>query len=57
VENIGARRLHTILERIIEDISFNCDKYKNQTVVIDEDQVTGSLKDLIAKTDVSKFIL
>lgn len=57
VENIGARRLHTVLERIMEDISFNCDKYKNQTVELGEEDVKKYLGDMLLKTDLSRFIL
>lgn len=57
VENIGARRLHTVLERIMEDISFNCDKYKGTTVVVEEEDVKRHLGDMLLKTDLSRFIL
>jgi len=57
VENIGARRLHTIIERIIEDISFNCDAHAGKTVELDEKQVVDALGDLLKKTDLTKFIL
>eukprot|EP01111_Echinosteliopsis_oligospora_P015140 TRINITY_DN5881_c0_g1_i1.p1 TRINITY_DN5881_c0_g1~~TRINITY_DN5881_c0_g1_i1.p1 ORF type:complete len:544 (-),score=129.80 TRINITY_DN5881_c0_g1_i1:33-1664(-) len=57
VENIGARRLHTILERIMEDISFNCDKYKGQTVTIDEADIKKHVGEMMLKTDLSRFIL
>jgi ATP-dependent HslUV protease ATP-binding subunit HslU len=57
VENIGARRLHTVIERITEDISFNCDQYVGQEVIIDENRVKQSLGDMLLKTDLSKFIL
>ncbi len=57
MENIGARRLHTILERIMEDISFNCDKYGGQLVTVDEVDVKKHLGELLMKTDLSRFIL
>jgi len=57
VENIGARRLHTVLERIMEDVSFNCDKYKGQSVVLEEEDVKRHLGDMLLKTDLSRFIL
>ena len=56
LENIGARRLHTILEKILEDISFNapdCDK----VIKIDRNFVRNNLKDIIKNQDLSKFIL
>jgi ATP-dependent HslUV protease ATP-binding subunit HslU len=59
VENIGARRLHTMLEKILEDVSFNATEMKNGTVVIiDQKYVDDHLGDLVSgKTDLSKFIL
>jgi len=57
VENIGARRLHTVLEKIVEDVSFNCDKYQGKTFVIDADYVRKHLGEMLVKTDLSRFIL
>lgn len=57
VENIGARRLHTVIERIIEDTSFNAPTLKGQTVTVDAVQVQGALSDMMVKSDLSKFIL
>lgn len=59
VENIGARRLHTMLEKILEDVSFEASEMKNDSVVkIDKTYVTEHLGDLVSsKTDLSKFIL
>ncbi|MBU6338759.1 MAG: ATP-dependent protease ATPase subunit HslU [Rickettsiales bacterium] len=59
VENIGARRLHTMLEKILEEISFEASEMKNGSVVkIDKAYVTEHLGDLVSgKTDLSKFIL
>lgn len=59
VENIGARRLHTLLEKILEDVSFEASDMKNSTTVkIDQKYVAEHLGDLSAgKTDLSKFIL
>jgi len=55
VENIGARRLHTIIERIVEEISFNCDSVKD--AVIDVDLVKNRIAPMLTKTDLSRFIL
>ena len=58
-ENIGARRLHTILERLLEEISFNasdCSSNDN-SVVIDKKFVEESLSDLASNEDLSRFIL
>ncbi|MEZ0322741.1 MAG: ATP-dependent protease ATPase subunit HslU [Hydrogenothermaceae bacterium] len=56
-ENIGARRLHTILERIMEDISFNAPDLKGQKVVIDEKVVEKRLGEVIQDEDLSRYIL
>jgi len=59
IENIGARRLHTLIEKILEDVSFEASEMKSGTsVVIDEKYVNSHLDDLAnKKTDLSKFIL
>jgi len=57
IENIGARRLHTVIEKIMEDISFNCDKYRGKVVEIDGEFVLDKLKDLRAKANLKQFIL
>ncbi|HEV3260149.1 MAG TPA: AAA family ATPase, partial [Gemmataceae bacterium] len=56
-QNIGARRLHTILERVVEDISFDGPDRKDKRVVIDGDYVRGRLAEVLEKEDLSKFIL
>lgn len=55
-ENIGARRLYTIMEKLLEDISFRADEIKEK-VVIDREYVRGKLKDIITDTDLSRYIL
>ena len=58
VENIGARRLHSIMEKILEDISFNASEYKSKTVTIDGKFVETGLANAIGmKLDMKKFIL
>ena len=57
VENIGARRLHTILERVVEEISFTAGDTPEQTVVIDESYVMDRVGELTKNADLSKFIL
>jgi len=57
VENIGARRLHTIIEKVLEDISFNATDRAGEIIVIDEAYVKKNLGDLVKDTDLSKFIL
>ena len=57
VENIGARRLHTIIEKVLDDISFNATDRSGETVTIDEKYVKDNLGNLVKDTDLSKFIL
>lgn len=59
VENIGARRLHTLLEKILEDVSFEASEMKNGSIIkIDQKYISEHLGDLASgKTDLSKFIL
>lgn len=57
VENIGARRLHTIMENILEDLSFEADEHSGETIEIDTAYVNDKLKDLVQNQDLSKYIL
>jgi len=56
-ENIGARRLHTMMERLVEDLSFNADQRSGETITIDEVYVTKILGDVVKDEDLSRFIL
>jgi len=56
-ENIGARRLHTVLERVLEDISFNAPELAGSEYVIDKDYVNKRLADVVEDRDLSRFIL
>lgn len=56
-ENIGARRLHTILERLMEEISFTASESSGSTVVIDQTFVKDNLDEIVEDEDLSKFIL
>ena len=56
-ENIGARRLHTMMERLIEDLSFNADKRSGEVIVIDESYVEKTISELVKNEDLSRFIL
>ena len=56
-ENIGARRLHTVLERLMEDISFDASEKSGESFVIDEDYVNSHLESLVENEDLSRFIL
>jgi len=57
VENIGARRLHTIIEKVLDDISFNATDKAGETITIDQNYVQDNLGNLVKDTDLSKFIL
>ncbi|WP_039055226.1 HslU--HslV peptidase ATPase subunit [Enterobacter sp. Bisph1] len=56
-ENIGARRLHTVLERLMEDISYDASDLDGESIVIDADYVSKHLDALVADEDLSRFIL
>ena len=56
-ENIGARRLHTILEKLLEDISFNIPEMEEEKVTIDREYVQSKFLDTIRKDDVDRYIL
>ena len=57
VENIGARRLQTVLEKVVEDISFTASDRSGESVVIDADDVERLIGDLARNADLSRFIL
>jgi len=57
VENIGARRLHTIIERVLDDISFTATDKSGEKIIIDSKYVKKNLGELVKDTDLSKFIL
>lgn len=56
-ENIGARRLHTVLEKLLEDISFNAPEIKSDRIVIDRQYVRDKLSDIVKDEDLSRYIL
>jgi len=56
-ENIGARRLHTIMERLLEEVSFSAPEMRQVTVTIDEKYVCGRLEDVLKDEDLSRYIL
>ncbi len=56
-ENIGARRLQTIMEKLLENISFDAPDLENKTIAIDASHVKDKLKDIIENEDLSRFIL
>jgi ATP-dependent HslUV protease ATP-binding subunit HslU len=59
VENIGARRLHTVMERIMEEISFQAaeEEMKGKQVVVDKNVIQERLKDIQKKNDLTRYIL
>jgi ATP-dependent HslUV protease ATP-binding subunit HslU len=57
VENIGARRLHTIIERVLDEISFTATDRSGEKISIDAKYVKNNLGDIVKDTDLSKFIL
>ncbi len=57
VENIGARRLHTVMEKLLEEISFTASERGGEDITIDADYVRKQVSDLARNADVSKFIL
>ncbi|HPT77859.1 MAG TPA: ATP-dependent protease ATPase subunit HslU [Candidatus Atribacteria bacterium] len=56
-ENIGARRLHTVMEKLLEEVSYHAEDLKGQTIVVDEAFVKYNLKDMIKNNDLHKYIL
>ena len=57
VENIGARRLHTIIERVLDEISFTATDKAGEKITVDTDYINKNLGELTKDTDLSKFIL
>jgi len=57
MENIGARRLYTIMERLLEDISFNAPQSENKELIVNREFVRNTLSGIIQDEDLSKFIL
>ena len=56
-ENIGARRLHTIMERVLDELSFDAPEKKGEHVVMDADYVRKMLTDIVKDQDLSRYIL
>jgi len=57
IENIGARRLSTVMEKLLEEVSFDAEDRKGQTLTINGDYVEGQLKEVARNTDLSKYVL
>jgi ATP-dependent HslUV protease ATP-binding subunit HslU len=56
-ENIGARRLHTVMEKLLEEVSYNAPKHNGETIVIDASYVDERLKDLSQSEDLARYVL
>jgi len=56
-EDIGARRLHTIMEKIVEDISFNADEFAGETITVDTKLIDEKLEKLVDDEDTTRYIL
>jgi ATP-dependent HslUV protease ATP-binding subunit HslU len=56
-ENIGARRLHTIIERVLDEVSFNAPELAGQSVEVTADYVRERVQDLTRDEDLSRYIL
>jgi ATP-dependent HslUV protease ATP-binding subunit HslU len=56
-ENIGARRLHTVMEKLLEEVSFDAGRHGAESIVIDAAYVDGRLKDLSASEDLARYVL
>ena len=57
IENIGARRLHTIVEKIVEDYSFNCEEYADKECVISSEQVRTAVTPMLKHHDLRKYLI
>jgi ATP-dependent HslUV protease ATP-binding subunit HslU len=57
LENIGARRLSTVMEKLLEEVSFDAENRKGETLVVDASYVDSQLKEIARDTDLSKYVL
>jgi ATP-dependent HslUV protease ATP-binding subunit HslU len=56
-EDIGARRLHTVMERILEEISFSADEHSGEKIIVDEALVKEKIGDVVEDEDTTRYIL
>jgi ATP-dependent HslUV protease ATP-binding subunit HslU len=56
-ENIGARRLHTVMERLLDEVSFDAPNLSDKTITIDDSYVRRMLADIVKNEDLSRYIL
>jgi len=57
VENIGARRLHTIIEKVLEEFSYHSNKYAGTTVVVDKEHILSCMNEFREVSDLKSYIL
>ncbi len=57
LEDIGARRLHTVLERVVEDISYDADEHKGETITVTKSLISQKLDEVASDEDLSRYIL
>lgn len=57
MQDIGARRLHTVIEKLLEDLSFEADEYAGKKSVVDKKMVEEKLGDIIENKDLARYIL
>ena len=56
-EDIGARRLHTVIEKVLEDISFNAPDFKEKEITITEEMINDKLDSIVENADITRYIL
>jgi len=56
-EDIGARRLHTVIEKVLEDISFDADEHNGETIIVTKELVKNKLEDIAENEDTARYIL
>jgi ATP-dependent HslUV protease ATP-binding subunit HslU len=56
-ENIGARRLHTVMEKLLEEVSFNAGRHSGETIIVDAAYVDAKLKELAQSEDLARYVL
>jgi ATP-dependent HslUV protease ATP-binding subunit HslU len=56
-EDIGARRLHTVIERVLEEISYDADEHKGETIIVTKELVHEKLDEVIEDEEISRYIL
>jgi ATP-dependent HslUV protease ATP-binding subunit HslU len=56
-EDIGARRLHTVMEKIVEEISFDADEHSGETIVVSKADVKSKIGDVVEDEDATRYIL